>query len=124
MKEKFPKPENIGSAIDKAFEILGGVSGEENSEDWKKAKFILDNFNVPKLGEKFARNILFDVVIHVHFPDVQTTTHYVGQAEGLLGELLDVDADRELHMAEIEVLANEVSDDEDIERTRQRFIRN
>jgi hypothetical protein len=73
--------------------------------DWQIAERLMDNFNVPLLGEGLAKQCIFRIVNHIHYPDRETTTRIVLRAEGFASELWDELPD-EPHMAEIAHLEN------------------
>ncbi|RJQ13785.1 hypothetical protein C4553_02785 [Candidatus Parcubacteria bacterium] len=57
--------------------------------NWRLAETILDNFNIQRLGEELAREVLFATILWIpEFPDQNTTTKIVGRAEDLLAELI------------------------------------
>lgn len=90
-------------AIREAYKKLFGDSSAQ--EDWEVAKIVLDSFSVPALGEKLAKEALFDIVNHIHFPTEEMTKEIVGRAEGLATELFEELAHTdEPHMAELEYL--------------------
>ena len=56
-------------------------------ELWQIAKEILNNWNVPKLGEELAEECILQIVNHVRFPNTEITKEIVGKAEELGVEL-------------------------------------
>lgn len=93
----------MDETLNRAHKIIFGAEPEAGMEDWQIAEKLLDDFNVPKLGEELARECIHRVVNYIKYPDKETTTRIVGRAEGFAKELWDELPD-EPHMAEIERL--------------------
>ena len=93
---------NTDPTLREAYEIIFAAAPDASAETWQIAEAILDNFDVPKLGEDLARRCIFRIVNHVHYPDRLTTTRLVGRAESFATELWD-DLPDEPHMADLEV---------------------
>lgn len=70
-------------------------------EDWQIAELLIENFDVRKLGEDLAQQVIFQVVNHIFYPDQEDTTRIVGRAEALASELFNNIFD-EPHMADLE----------------------
>jgi hypothetical protein len=88
------------NAINKAYAIIFGKS-PEGLRGWQIAEEVIRSFDVNKLGEELAKEVIYEVVLYVDYPDRETTTRVVGRAEGLAGELWD-DLPGEVHMADLE----------------------
>ena len=91
----------MANHLNEAYEILFNHSPNSALSDWQIAEAVLDNFNVPKLGEKLAKECIYQVVNHIAYPDQESTRRIVSRAEGFATELWD-DLPDEPHMAEIE----------------------
>ncbi|MGD0977474.1 MAG: hypothetical protein ABR875_04270 [Minisyncoccia bacterium] len=78
----------------------------EKMESWELAREIINNFDVSKMGEELAREVIFEVANRVNFPTTEMTREIVGHAENLATELFDElnKSGKEPHMAEIEHL--------------------
>lgn len=91
-------------AIREAYEKLFDKNSAEK-EDWEVAKIVLGGFDVPALGEGLAKEVIFDIVNHIHFPTEEMTREIVGRAEALATELFsELAHTNEPHMAELEYL--------------------
>ena len=66
--------------------------------EWQIAKAILENFNVPKIGEDEAREALLLIINYVKFPSLETTIKIIGWAEAKATELWP-ELPEEPHMA-------------------------
>lgn len=75
-------------------------------DDWHIAELVVENFDVRRLGEDLARQVIFQIVNHVFYPDQEITTRIVGRAEALASELFSSISD-EPHMAELEWLEHQ-----------------
>jgi len=64
------------------------------------AELLMDNFNVPELGEDLAKEVIFRVTNHVEYPNSETTQEIVIRAERKATELFDGLSD-EPHMDDI-----------------------
>ncbi len=64
----------------------------------------MGNFNVPKLGQDLAKEVLFDIILHVPYPDVETTHRIVYKAESFAEELFPELEGHDAHMDVIEGL--------------------
>ena len=53
----------------------------DGGSDWEIADALMMNFNVPKLGEDLAKQVIFRVVNHIDYPDKATTERIVGKAD-------------------------------------------
>ena len=91
----------MANHIREAYEILFNHAPDPVMTDWQVAGAVLDNFNVPKIGEKAAKECIYEIVNHIAYPDQETTRRMVSRAEGFATELWD-DLPDEPHMAEIE----------------------
>ena len=110
-----------GAKMDEALRVLGVPDSDRDLMPWEKARLIIENFNVPALGEEKAFDVLIDIVNYVRFPDVPTTNEYVGRVEGLLAEILDIDADREIHMDHVAFWGTLRSEGVSLEEIRRRI---
>ena len=85
-----------------AYRTLCGHSPDQEMEDWQLVPEILNRWNVPKLGENFAREIIFEIVLHTQFPDenanMEITKAYVHDAEQKGVELFPEIGDRDPSM--------------------------
>jgi len=72
-------------------------------QDWQIAELLIENFNVRKLGEDLAKQLIFQAINHIFYPDQDTTTRVVGRAEALASELFN-NISNEPHMADLEWL--------------------
>jgi hypothetical protein len=84
-----------------AYEMLFSHAPDPIMIEWQIAEAILDNFNVPKIGENSAKKCIYEIVNHIVYPDDETMWRIVNRAEGFATELWD-DLPDEPHMAEIE----------------------
>lgn len=91
----------MNQTLNKAYKIVFGEEISSDMSDWQIAEKIMNNFDVPKLGEDFAKEVIYVVVLDTHFPNQEKTTEVVGRAEGFAGELWD-DLPDEVHMADLE----------------------
>lgn len=79
-----------------------------NLEEWQIVEKILDNFNVSKLSEGLAKEIILQIVNHTHFPNSETTQRIVGRAESFASELFpELSNKNEIHMADLERIENQ-----------------
>lgn len=92
------------STLTKAYQIIFDKEPEVEKAEWQVAKEIIENWNVPKLGEDFAKECLFEIILHVPFPNEETTKEVVGRAEDFAEELFEELAGHDAHMDAVEVL--------------------
>lgn len=69
----------------------------------KKAELVINNLNVPLIGEERAFLVCCDIILRVPFPNEkrEEKTRIVGRAENLLPEILGTNPDHEVHMDEV-----------------------
>jgi hypothetical protein len=89
--------------LNKAYKMIFGKE-PENLEEWQIAKEVIDNWNVPLLGEEMAKEVIFMIVNHTNFPSQELTREVVLKAENFAMELFDELKMDEPHMADIERL--------------------
>lgn len=89
----------MDTILKKAYKIIFETDPTLGMRDWQIAEKILDEFNVPKLGE-LAKECIFRMVNHIVYPDRETTSRIVGRAEGFASEIWDELPD-EPHMNQI-----------------------
>lgn len=87
--------------LNRAYQVIFDEKPSSDLLDWQVAEKIIDNFNVPKLGEDLAKEVVYTVVLDTRFPNQEKTTEVVGRAEGFASELWD-DLPDEVHMADLE----------------------
>ncbi|OHA93133.1 MAG: hypothetical protein A3E02_01635 [Candidatus Zambryskibacteria bacterium RIFCSPHIGHO2_12_FULL_38_34] len=78
-----------------------------NLENWEIAKDLMNNWNVPILGEDLAKRVIFKVVNHVIFPSDEITKEVVLKAENKATELFNELKTDEPHMDQIAILERE-----------------
>ena len=78
----------------------------EGMEEWKIAEEIINKFDVPKMGKDMAKQVIFQIVNHIDYPNRETTVEIVGRAEGLASELFEELLGDEPNMSELEWLEN------------------
>jgi len=93
----------VNHVLNQVYKVVFGFGPEIGIEDWQIAEKLLDHFDVPRLGEKLAKECIYQIVNHICYPDQETGMRIVSRAEGLASELWDNLSD-EPHMAEIERL--------------------
>ena len=98
---KSPEGYGMSNAINRAYQILLNKLPGQEMADWQIAEAILNEFNVPKLGEELAKKCLISIISDISYPTQAITTHIVGRAENLATELWE-DLSDEPHMAEFE----------------------
>lgn len=76
------------------------------AQEWQLAEHVLNYWDVPKLGEDLAREVIFRIVNHVQFPTEDMAREIVGEAENKGIELFPEIGDRDPHMAVYEWLEN------------------
>jgi hypothetical protein len=79
-------------------------SKPENMAEWQMAQKLMENFDVQKLGEELAKEVIFEIVNHTSFPNNEITKEIVQRAESFAVELFSELKTNEPHMAEIERL--------------------
>lgn len=77
----------MNKSIVKAFTLLFGSEPEPDKKEWQIASEILDNWNVPLLGEDLSKECLFRIINHTSFPNSKLTRLIVGIAEEKITEL-------------------------------------
>lgn len=92
------------NTLRKAYQIIFGKEPEAEKPEWQMAKEIMENWNVPKLGEDLAKECLFEIILRVPHPDDEITREVVGRAENFAEELFEELAGHDAHMDAIEVL--------------------
>lgn len=92
--------------LNEAYKKIFGKEPDK-MEEWEIARDIMDNWNVPVLGEDMAKEVIFKVVNHVIFPSNEITREVVLRAENYATELFDELRTDEPHMAELERLETE-----------------
>lgn len=90
----------MDSILMQAYKITFDGDPPEGLVDWQLADALMSHFNVPKLGEDLAKQVIFRTVNHISYPDKPTTERIVLKAEGFASELWD-DLSDEPHMADI-----------------------
>lgn len=98
------------AAIVEAYHLILGSEPNPGLAQWQIAEAVLNQFDVPRLGDKLAKRCIFEIVNHINYPNQEITTRLVSRAEGLATELWD-DLPDEPHMAEIEWKEYQSSDD-------------
>ena len=93
------------NTLTEAYKIIFGKK-PENLESWEIARAIMNKFDVPKLGEQLAREVLTEIITNVGFPNSEITHEIVGHAENLLTEFTDEFGD-EPHFAAVEAGENQ-----------------
>ena len=101
----------MNSTLKKGYQIIFGKEPEVHKQEWQVAEEIMNNFNVPKLGEDMAKEVLFEVILHVPYPDIEITHRIVGRAEGFAEELFEELVEHDAHMDAIEVLERKYRED-------------
>ncbi len=92
----------MNSILKEAYVKIKHVEPDTSLADWELAEAIVNDFNVPVLGEDFSKQVIFTIVNGaIEYPDQETTTRIVGRAEGFASELFEGLSD-EPHMAELE----------------------
>lgn len=76
----------------------------DNLEEWEIARDIINNWNVPVLGEELAKQVIFRIVNHIQYPSKEITGEVVLKAENFATELFGDEVSDEPHMAELERL--------------------
>src|SRR3989344_6094034 len=94
----------MNHVLKKAYLILFGREPDAHQPDWQIAEEIVSHWDVQKLGEVLARECLFEIILHVAYPNFEITRAIVGHAEELATELFDELANLDPHMDVIEVL--------------------
>lgn len=61
----------------------------ESMKTWEVAEKIMSNWNVPKMGESLARNVIFRVVNHTEYPNDDISRNVIGTALEFSTELWD-----------------------------------
>ncbi len=87
--------------LNRAYKIIFETEPELDAEDWQIAEKLMRNFDMQKLGEDLAKEVVYAVVLDIKIPNQEKTTEIVGMAEGFAGELWD-DLPDEVHMADLE----------------------
>ena len=64
----------MDSVLTRAYKITFDSDPPEGAVDWQLADALMSNFNVPKLGEDLAKQVVFRAVNHVFYPDKTTST--------------------------------------------------
>src|SRR5262249_3096575 len=91
----------MDETLKRAYKLVSDSNPSPEMLDWEIAAFVLERFNVPRLGEDLAKECIFRIVNHISYPDQETTNRIVARAEGFAGELWD-DLGDEPHMADLE----------------------
>ena len=74
--------------------------GNKDLTEGEKAALIVDNFNVPTIGEESALKCLCDIAVRTHFIDPVEGERVVRHSLELITELLPLDVNHEYHVAE------------------------
>ena len=90
---------NKNETIAEAYRKIYGKDPESETEEWRLASDILDNWNVPALGEDLAKETLFRIINHTPFPSEPLTESVVGVAEEKITELFPEMGESDPHMA-------------------------
>lgn len=88
--------------------------------EWEYAGVVLDNFNVPMIGEELAFEFLLDVINYVPFPSY-IKRKYVGKAEAYIEEMLNLSGDHEIHMEEAAVMEQMLREGKTLEDIRNSY---
>lgn len=105
--------------LKKAYRAIFGREPSAGQADWQMAEEIVNHWDVPKLGEDLAKECLFEIILHVTYPDFETTRAIVGHAEELSTELFPELANHDPHMDTIEVLERKYHKKWDSELTKE-----
>ena len=84
------------------------------------AGIVLDNFNVPMIGEDLAFEFLLDAINFIPFP-LSIRRKYVLKAEGFIEELLGLSGDHEIHMDEAAVMEEMLREGKTLEDIRNSY---
>lgn len=106
--------------LKKTYQLTFGRELHKGQPDWQVAEDIINHWDVPKLGEDLAKECLFEIILHVTYPDFETTRRIVGHAEELSTELFPELANHDPHMDTIEVLERKYHEKWDNELTKER----
>lgn len=96
----------IKDPLPKAYRILFGQYPYPTMEEWEIAADILNNWNVPALGEELAEWCTSRIIVWTEFPSEILTRKYVGIAEDKHYEFSERDCD--VHCADVERISREV----------------
>ena len=91
----------MNATLLKAYTIIYDTEPDVHMEEWQIAKFVLEIWDVPKLGEDLAKETLFALINHIYYP-AQVSREIVGEAELKLPELFPEigEHDPDMHIAE------------------------
>lgn len=76
----------MDKAILRAYTIINGSEPALEMAEWQAAEYILNNMDVPRLGEDLAKECLFRIINYTSFPDRELTRSIVGVAEEKISE--------------------------------------
>ena len=91
----------MDTTLKEAYVAIFGRDPPASTEDWQLADTIIENWDVPKIGENSAKQVIFRVVNHTHYPDNSTSQRVLGRALAFATELWN-DLPDEPHVAQIE----------------------
>ena len=111
-------PERITSSTEKAHEKI--VKNPCYLLEWEMAGIVLDNFNVPMIGEDLAFEFLLDAINFIPFP-LSIRRKYILKAEGFIEELLGLSGDHEIHMDEAAVMEEMLREGKTLEDIRNSY---
>ncbi|HUO75925.1 MAG TPA: hypothetical protein VMU12_03390 [Candidatus Paceibacterota bacterium] len=105
----------------RAYELLIGTEPPTEMREWQVAKVIMENWNVPVLGESLAKECVFRIVNHVIFPTNELTQEVVGAAEDKATELFSELDGIDPHMDVIAHLERKYHERAEQEREKLKF---
>ncbi len=112
----------MNTILKKSYQIIFNREPDRERPDWQIADDILKNWDVRKLGEDLAKGCLFEIILHVAYPDFEITRAIVGHAEEFATELFDELANLEPHMDIIEVLEKKYHEKSGLTKERESYI--
>jgi hypothetical protein len=82
---------SINPLVLRAYKTIHGSDPAPEELEWEVVKNVLGNWDVPKLGEELASEFLFEVILHLVYPENgpanEKTKEIVGPAEEKIIEL-------------------------------------
>ena len=95
----------MASPTKQAYKIIFNQEPPAEMKDWEIAREVMNNWNVPKMGEELAQDCIFEIVDVINFPTEELRIEVVGLAENMSTELFPELAGKdEPHMDDIAVL--------------------
>lgn len=107
---------NEESKLVQTYKKLFDKEPKTETKEWRLARKIISNWDVPKIGEELALETLFEIINHTDYPNAEITHEIVGKAEDLISEFLPELTEHDAHMDVIEYLERKYWEEKELRK--------